>query len=150
MRLTAKSEYGLLAMIDLALNSADQPVSAREVSERQVIPAKYLEQLMVQLRQAGLVSAVRGARGGFVLDRAAEDITVLHVVEALEGPLHTTVCDGDRSETCGRSGACAAAAVWERATGALRDVFTATTIADLSRTQVRLDDAAGSAPADEG
>ncbi len=150
MRLTAKSEYGLLAMIDLALNSGEQPVSAREISERQAIPAKFLEQLMVQLRQAGLVSAVRGARGGFVLDRAAEEITVLNVVEALEGPLHTTVCDGDRAETCGRSGACAAASVWKQATAALRDVFTATTIADLSRTQVRLDDAAGTEPAHEG
>lgn len=150
MRLTAKSEYGLLAMIDLALNSGDQPVSAREVSERQVIPAKFLEQLMVQLRKGGLVKAVRGARGGFVLERPAEEITVLDVVEALEGPLHTTVCDGDRAETCGRSGACAAAFVWEQATTALRDVFSAATIADLSRRQVHMDDAAGSAPVAQG
>ncbi len=135
MRLTAKSEYGLLAMIDLACREGAGPVSARAISERQAIPAKFLEQLFVALRQAGLVSAVRGARGGFALDRPAETITVLDVVEALEGPLRTTVCDGERAAACGKGKACAAAGVWERATSAVRTVFGATTLAELADTQ---------------
>lgn len=139
MRLTAKSEYGLLAMIDLATNGDGQPVSAREIAERQEIPTKFLEQLLVQLRKAGLVSAVRGAHGGFALAAKADSIRVLDVVEALEGPLRSTVCDGDRAEICGRSGACAAAAVWARATDALRAVFESTTVADLTEEQTRID-----------
>ncbi len=135
MRLTARSEYGVLAMMDLATLRDAGPVSAREISEHQAIPAKFLEQLMVQLRQAGIVSAVRGARGGFELARDPEDITVLEVVEALEGPLVTTVCDGERADVCGRSGACAAALVWERATDAVKDVFFSTTLSDLVREQ---------------
>lgn len=140
MRLSAKSEYGLLAMMDLASRADRGPVSAREISERQSIPGKFLEQLFVHLRQAGLVSAVRGAHGGFVLERDPSQITVLQVVEALEGPLVSTVCDGDRAEICGRNGLCAAAHVWERATAALRDVFVTTTLADLVTVQNTMDD----------
>lgn len=139
MRLTAKSEYGLLAMIDLACNHGAGPVSAREVAERRGIPPRFLEQLFVALRRAGLVSAVRGARGGFVLARDPEDVSVLHVVEALEGPLTASVCDTERGTECGQAGSCAAAPVWGRATKALRDVFATTTLSELAGTQQRFD-----------
>ncbi len=137
MRLTARSEYGLLALIDLGVRYGDGPVSAREVSERQGVPTKFLEQLLAALRKAGLVSAIRGARGGFSLTRDPREITVLEVVEALEGPLAPTTCDG--GSLCGRSGACAAAGVWAKATEALRDVFDTTTLADLSVRQAKFD-----------
>lgn len=137
MRLTARSEYGLLALIELGVRYGEGPVSAREVSERQAIPLKFLEQLLAALRKAGLVQAVRGAHGGFALTREPADITVLEVVEALEGPLAPTSCDG--GQLCGRLGACAAASVWTRATEALRDVFVTTTLADLSTTQAAYD-----------
>lgn len=135
MRLTAKSEYGLLAMIDLACRATAGPVSAREISERQAVPPKYLEQLFVALRKGGLVTAVRGARGGFELSRPSAEITVLDVVEALEGPLRPTVCDSERSAACGKGGACAAAGVWDRATRAVRDVFESTTLETLANDQ---------------
>lgn len=138
MRLTARSEYGLLALIDLGVRYGGGPVSAREVSARQGIPAKFLEQLLAALRKAGLVGAVRGAHGGFALTRDPGEITVLQVVEALEGPLAPTSCDG--GALCGRSGACAAAAVWAKATDALREVFVTTTIADLSARQAQYDE----------
>lgn len=141
MRLTARSEYGLLAMIDLAAHAAQGPASARELSERQVIPAKFLEQLLSSLRRADLVTATRGARGGFTLARPASEITVLDVVEALEGPLVATICEADRGVECGRSGACAASTVWNRATTALRDVFASTDLEELARRQDELDTA---------
>lgn len=141
MRLTARSEYGLLALIDLGCRYGDGPVSAREVAERQGIPLKFLEQLLAALRKAGLVSALRGARGGFVLAREPREISVLEVVEALEGPLAPTTCDG--GQLCGRSGVCAAAGVWTKATDALRDVFMSTTVADLSKRQVEFDSVSG-------
>jgi Rrf2 family transcriptional regulator, cysteine metabolism repressor len=137
MRLTSRSEYGLLALIDLGVRYGDGPVSAREVSQRQGVPAKFLEQLLAALRKAGIVCAVRGAHGGFALTRDPNEITVLEVVEALEGPLAPTSCDG--GALCGRSGACAAAGVWAKATEALRDVFLTTTIADLSNRQAQYD-----------
>ena len=137
MRLTARSEYGLLALIDLGCRYGSGPVSAREVSERQGVPSKFLEQLLAALRKAGLVSAVRGARGGFTLTRDPSEITVLEVVEALEGPLAPTACDG--GSICGRSDACAAASVWAKATDALREVFATTSLAELSTRQAAFD-----------
>lgn len=140
MRLTAKSEYGLLAMIELACRSRDEPVSAREISRVQRIPPKYLEQLFVSLRRSGLVNAVRGARGGFTLNRPATDITVLDIVEALEGPLRPAVCDSERAASCGRGDGCAAAQVWESATAAAREVFVSTTLQSLASKQEALDE----------
>ncbi len=141
MRLTAKSEYGLLAVIDLACGAREGPVSAREISERRNIPGKFLEQLLVSLRRAGIVSAVRGAHGGFALARDARLLTVLDVVEALDGPLESPVCDAEQSGGCGRGTSCAASAVWWRATYALRGVLGSTTIADLATMQDQLDSA---------
>lgn len=140
MRLTAKSEYGLLAMIELACRFGEGPASAREIAERRSIPARFLEQLFVNLRRAGLVNAVRGARGGFVLSRDPSEITVLDVVEALEGPLTASVCDSERGLECGNVGACAAAPVWAKATRALRDVFASTTLGELAGVQDKFDD----------
>jgi Rrf2 family cysteine metabolism transcriptional repressor len=139
MRLTAKSEYGVLAAIDLACHYGSGPVSAREIAERRGIPARFLEQIFVALRRAELVSAVRGAKGGFTLSRDPEQITVLDVVEALEGPLASSLCDQSRDEACGMSGTCAAAPVWARATSALREVFSSTTLASLGGTQDSFD-----------
>ncbi len=139
MRLTVKSEYGLLAMIELASRSGDTPVSAREVAERQEIPAKFMEQIFVAMRRAGLVAAVRGAHGGFVLGRPADEITVLDVVEAVDGPLVSPVCDGERGSICARTNACAAGEVWGRATSALKAVFAASTLAELVASQREMD-----------
>lgn len=139
MRLTAKSEYGVLAMIDLACTYGSGPVSAREIAERRQIPPRFLEQLFVALRRGGIVSAVRGAKGGFVLTRDPSQITVLEIVEALEGSLETSVCDTERNSGCTRMGVCAAAPLWVRATRALRDVFADTTLAELAGTQQRMD-----------
>jgi Rrf2 family transcriptional regulator, cysteine metabolism repressor len=139
VRLTAKSEYGVLASIDLACNYGEGPVSAREIAERRGIPPRFLEQLFVSLRRAGIVSAVRGAHGGFVLTRQPSAISVLEVVEALEGPLTASVCDSERSTGCAKSSCCAAAPLWARATTALRDVFAETTLATLAGSQETFD-----------
>ena len=137
MRLTAKSEYGLLALVFLAERDRQGPVSAREIAEEQRIPIKFLEQLLVTLRKCGLVTAQRGAHGGFVLGRPADEITVLDVVEALEGPLSPSPCDGTRD--CGRASSCAAAPIWDEAGEALRSVLGAWTIATVATRQEALD-----------
>lgn len=139
MRLTAKSEYGVLATIDLACHYGAGPVSAREIAERRGIPPRFLEQLFVLLRRAEIVTAVRGAHGGFALTRDPSQITILDVVEALEGPLQSSVCDQERDSGCHKSASCAAAPVWAQATSALRDVFAGTTLSALAGTQDTFD-----------
>lgn len=147
MRLTAKSEYGLLALIDIAIHDAEGPVSARQVASRQDIPLKFLEQLLLVLRKEGLVTAKRGAKGGFLLGAPASAISVLDVVEALEGPLHPTVC---QAQDCSRVGACAAASIWEEATSSLREVFGRRTLSDLADSQTAMRDSGGAAGRDRG
>jgi Rrf2 family cysteine metabolism transcriptional repressor len=87
MKLSTKGEYGLLAMIDLALYSSEGPVQSQQIAERQNIPKQYLDQLMLTLKKAGLVESSRGRQGGYVLARPARNITILEIVTALEGPL---------------------------------------------------------------
>lgn len=143
MRLTVKSEYALLALIDMASAEVETPVSVREIAARQDIPARFLEQVFASLRRAGLVKAVRGARGGFVLNGGPAGVTVLDVVEAVEGPLRPSVCAGLRGGDCARNGACAAGGVMERASSALREVFGTCTLSELVDEQAALDTRGG-------
>jgi Rrf2 family cysteine metabolism transcriptional repressor len=87
MKLSTKGEYGLLAIIDLALHSDHGPVQSIQVAERQDIPKQYLDQLMLILKKAGLVESSRGRQGGYVLAKPANAISILEIVTALEGPL---------------------------------------------------------------
>lgn len=147
MRLTAKSEYGLLALIDLAAAWESGPVSARDIAASRDIPLAFLEQLLSSLRREGLVNSIRGARGGFVLARDPGKITALDVVEALEGPLSPTVCDSH--EACGREGACAAEPVWSRVSQALRQVLGEFDLATLATRQSLFDAAFAASPSEE-
>jgi Rrf2 family iron-sulfur cluster assembly transcriptional regulator len=87
MRLSLQVRYAICGAFDLAYNSQGEPVQVRVVSERQDIPARYLEQIFRRLRQAGLVASKRGPGGGYTLAREASAITLLQLVEAVEGPL---------------------------------------------------------------
>jgi len=137
MRLTARSEYGLLALVEIA-SGGDSPRSARDLSERWEIPAKFLEQLLAALKRAGVVRSIRGAHGGYALARPASQISVLAVVEALEGPIAPSMCSRESAE-CAQSAHCAAGAVWGRVSDAVRDVLSSATLEDLAGDQQRLD-----------
>lgn len=136
MRLSARSEYGLLALIDLASAAESRPLATRELAENRGIPAAFLEQLLADLRRAGLVRSTRGPRGGFALTRSADQVTALEIVEALEGPIAPSVC---APGACGREDGCAAASVWGEVSGAVRDSLSAFTLARLAAEQARLD-----------
>ncbi len=143
MRLTTRSEYALIAVIDLAVAADEGPVSTRDIADRREIPLKFLEQIMHALRQEGIVTSIRGAHGGFVLSKDAREITVLDVVEAVEGPLTPTVCDaakeGTSSGGCSKQSSCAAAHVWIKASAALRDEFSSITLDQLATNQKSFD-----------
>ncbi len=87
MRISCKVEYGIRALLDLALHGNGGPSLSRDTAQRQGIPETYLNQLLIQLRRGGLIASVRGPRGGHMLAQPAESITVLHILEALEGSL---------------------------------------------------------------
>jgi Rrf2 family iron-sulfur cluster assembly transcriptional regulator len=87
MRLSLQVQYAICGVFDLAYNSRGEPVQVRVISERQAIPARYLEQIFRRLRQAGLVVSKRGPGGGYQLAREASAVTLRDVVEAVEGKL---------------------------------------------------------------
>lgn len=94
MRLTTKGRYAVTAMLDLALNAQQGPVSLAEISNRQEISLSYLEQLFARLRRKELVSSVRGPGGGYQLARTAEDICVAAVIDAVDESVDATRCGG--------------------------------------------------------
>ena len=89
MRLSARGEYGLLALVDLALFSSGRPVQAKQISERQGIPKQYLDQLMMALKKAGLVLSLRGRQCGYQLSRPASTISLWEAVTTFEVPIES-------------------------------------------------------------
>jgi Rrf2 family protein len=90
MRLALQFQYAICGVFDLAYNGRDEPVQVRVISERQAIPARYLEQIFRRLRQGGVLTSKRGPGGGYSLARPAAQITLRALVEAVEGPLAET------------------------------------------------------------
>lgn len=87
MRLSRKSEYALLALIDLASNYPAKMVKIVEVANRNGIPKKYLEQIFLQLKGAGYVKSTRGANGGYELAKAPDEINLAEIIRLIDGPL---------------------------------------------------------------
>lgn len=87
MKLSVKSQYGLQALLELALTYGNEPVRISEVAKKQKIPIRFLEQLLLSLKKGGLLVSTRGKFGGYALFRHPSDITLLEVIESLEGPI---------------------------------------------------------------
>lgn len=104
MRLTTKGRYAVTAMLDLALNANDSPVSLADISQRQSISLSYLEQLFAKLRRGQLVSSVRGPGGGYLLSRPAAQVFVAEIIDAVNESIDATGCAGQAAcqegETC--------------------------------------------------
>jgi Rrf2 family protein len=115
---TSKSRYAVVAMAELARSGPD-PVPIATVAERRGMPVQFLEQLFSTLRRDGLLDSRRGMRGGYTLARPADEITVLEVVQALDGRV------GEEGKEAG--------GIWAEGVDALRAVFSQTTIADIAR-----------------
>lgn len=84
MKLSNKTIYGMRALFDLAYFSQDEPIQIREIARREDIPMRFLEQILQDLKRAGLVQSKRGPKGGYILDRAPEHISLLSILEALD------------------------------------------------------------------
>lgn len=116
MKLSTKGRYGLRAVLDLAMNSEEEAISLSSIAERQSISISYLEQLIAKLRKAGIVESKRGAQGGYILAKSANEISVGDILRALEGDLNPVDCAeiyGGES-TCSSSDLCVTKYVWKR------------------------------------
>jgi len=129
MKLSTKGRYGVKAMVDLAINYGEQPVSIKSISERQNISEYYLEQLFSTLRKAKLIKSVRGAQGGYVLNRAPEEITIHDVINVLEGPIEVSNCLEDGA--CNNIDCCATRLLWKKIKNSIDSVTSSITLKDI-------------------
>ena len=130
MRLSTRSRYGTRMVLDLAKRFDEGPVKIGDIAEREGISVKYLEQLIIPLKQANFIKSVRGPKGGHMLSRPPENITVGEVVKALEGGTNLTACV-ENPDKCERSPDCVTRDVWEAASKAMYDKLGSMTLADL-------------------
>jgi Rrf2 family protein len=112
MKISTRSRYGLRLMFDLALNYEKGPIQLNEISKRQEISEKYLSQLVIQLRLAGLINSVRGSKGGYYLAKSPDQISIKDIVEPLEGSMNIIDCI-DENNDCGRKDHCITIEVWK-------------------------------------
>lgn len=131
MRVSTKGDYGVRALIELALRYGEGPIQSAEIAARQRIPEPYLDHLLTTLRRAGFIRSVRGPQGGHELVREPEEIHLDEVMEALEGSLSPSACLEEGSQ-CSRNGGCSQRDVWQEVYDATRAILHRTTIADLA------------------
>lgn len=130
MKISTKGRYALRLMLDLALHGGDGPVALGEVSRRQEISEKYLEQLTPALSKAGLVRSVRGAGGGYLLTRTPAEYTVGEILRAQEGDLAPVACAG-KDGSCERAERCVTVELWNRVREAVDGVVDSVTLQSL-------------------
>lgn len=133
MRLSTTVRYGARAIAQLAA-SPDRPVSVREIARQQVISAKYLERILKDLKAGGIVEAVHGKRGGYVLARSPESITLKDLYDVLEGSAAPVACV-DCPESCGMQDLCPTRDTWIELKEAIASVLERTTVQDLANRQ---------------
>jgi Rrf2 family transcriptional regulator, cysteine metabolism repressor len=144
MLFSTKAEYGVRLMVELGRRTdgdapgAAVPVSLTAVADAEALPLSYLEHLVAKLRHAGLVSSVRGAHGGYRLAKPAQEIAMLDVVQALEGPIAPMECfhpDREGRVLCSHESdgdqACATKLLWTRVQGGVTKALAGTTLAEL-------------------
>ncbi len=157
MRLSTKARYGVRAVFDLAYHNEGKPAQARDIAERQEVPLRYLEQIFGDLRRAGLVAAKRGPRGGYLLGRLPEAISLGDVIRAVQGPIELLGpedADGDSPRprrakvrpVPKMAAKAVAASIWRELAERVSACFDAVSIADLCARGLALGLARGGQP----
>lgn len=133
MKISTKGRYGLRAVIDIALHGESEPVSLSDIAIRQDISMGYLEQLISRLRKAGVVTSVRGAKGGYSLAASKDKISVGEILRALEGDLSPVNCSeiSENGTPCKESGQCISKLVWKRISDSINDAVDNLMLSDL-------------------
>ena len=133
MLVSTKGRYALRMMIDIATNATEKPLSLKDISQRQEMPLKYLEQLARLLTQNGLLSSVRGQRGGYLLAAPADEIRVGDILRATEGSTAPVSCLENGAEACPHRDACTTIAFWQGLDDAIEAYVDSVMLSDLVR-----------------
>lgn len=134
MRITTTSRYGVRALFDVAYHGGGQPTQIKDISRRQRISQRYLEQIFNKLLKAGLLKSRRGPRGGYMLARDPAQITISDIINAAQGPIVPVRCLEDcekKSQECDILNGCITRHVWKETQRLLVDYYNSVSIADL-------------------
>lgn len=131
MKLSTKSRYGLRALFDMAYHAGNLPAQIKDISRRQAISPRYLEQIFQDLKKAGLLKSRRGPQGGYYLTRKPHEITVREIIEATEGRMALVDCVKESKSRCEYDNQCVTQIVWTEATRRLNEYFQSVTLQDL-------------------
>ena len=129
MKLTSKGRYAVTAILDIALNAQDTPVTLSDISERQHISLSYLEQLFAKLRRHGLVRSVRGPGGGYQLGLPPEQISIGMIITAVNENIMVTKCLGNGD--CNEGHECLTHSLWEELSKRIESFLDQITLAEL-------------------
>jgi Rrf2 family cysteine metabolism transcriptional repressor len=141
MVLSSRGKYGTRAMLDLCLHAEEGPVQIHDIAERQKIPLKYLEQILLSLKRYGFVNSRKGPGGGYSLAKPPQAITLGAVVRAMDGPLAPISCasvSGYAECGCPEPATCGLRAIWKEARDALAEIMDGTTFADIRDRHLQL------------
>lgn len=130
IKLSRLADYGIVILCEMAAGQADL-FSARFLSEKTTINEPTIMKILKLLVKAGIVSSVRGPKGGYALVNGAEAISILAVVEAIDGPVAVTLCSEDHGDACNYQAQCAAKGGWHKVNRALKETLEGFTIADF-------------------
>lgn len=129
MKLTTKGRFAVTALLDIALNSANQPVSLQHISERQNISLSYLEQLFVKLRRSKMVKSFKGPGGGYVLNKAPHEVCISEIINSVDDDMDARSCGGNRN--CNNNKQCLTHNLWENLTKHIYSYLDQITLSDL-------------------
>jgi Rrf2 family transcriptional regulator, iron-sulfur cluster assembly transcription factor len=135
MKLSTQTRYGVRAIFDIAYHSEGLETQVKNISRRQGISPRYLEQIFQKLKRAGILTSKRGPTGGYFLAKKPEEITVGAIVRITEGNIDPVLClnPQDSSQSCDKLTECVTRLVWSEAGNRLKDYFDSVTIQDLCR-----------------
>ncbi len=134
MKITTKVRYGMRAIVELAEMASDRPVRISELAERQKLSVKYLEALMVKLRNAGLVESTRGKNGGYELAKNPEQITAFDIFDALDESLELVPCICE-DKICDKESFCGTQQIWKDLSGSMKNKLQAIKLNNLMRNE---------------
>lgn len=131
MQISTKGRYALRLMLDLAVHNTGELVKIKDISARENISEKYLEQIISSLKKAGYVKSLRGAQGGYMLAREPETYTVGTILRLTEGSMKPAACLEDEPNQCSRAGECVTLRLWKMLDEAIEGVLDKVTLQDL-------------------
>ncbi len=133
--MSTQSRYGVRAIFDIAYHSEGLETQVKDISRRQRVSPRYIEQIFQKLKRAGIIGSKRGPSGGYFLNKKPEEITIGGIIKVTEGNINPVLCinEEDSTKSCEKSGECVTQVIWNEAGNRLKEYFDSITVKDLCK-----------------